>query len=72
MENLSGLKASFKNYVLLPDNRRYFAIAEKLDSRAIIFHTAGKMTACLYVEILHLHLLVLSLWHFLLSWAKHL
>lgn len=60
----------FQKLCPLPDNR-YFAIAERFDSRAIIFHTAVKMTACLYVGILHLHLLVLSLWHILLSWTKH-
>lgn len=66
LENISGLKASFKNYPL-PDNGRYFAIAERFYSKTIIFPTIVKMIACLYVEILHLLLPVLSLWHVLLS-----
>jgi len=66
LENTSGLKVSFKNYSL-PDSERYFAIAERFDSKTTIFPTVVKMIACLYVEILHLHLPVLSFWHFLLS-----
>lgn len=66
LENISGLQVSFKNYPL-PDNGRYFAIAERFDSKTIIFPTVVKMIACLYVEILHLHLPVLSLWHLPLS-----
>lgn len=66
LENISGLKVSFKNYPL-PDNGRYFAIAERFDSKTITFPTVMKMIACLYVEILHLHLPILSLLRFLLS-----
>lgn len=66
LQNISGLKVSFKNYPL-PDNGRYFAIAERFDSETIIFPTVVKMIACLCVEIFHLHLTVLSLGHLLLS-----
>lgn len=66
LQNISGLQVSFKNYPL-PDNGRCFAIAERFDSKTIIFPTVVKMIACLYVEIFHLPLTVLSLGHFLLS-----